>query len=195
LFAKPVAEGTGKGVTTESRIADRSSLDAVCRGLLDRYEQPVLVETYLPGREFTTGLLGTGPAMRAVATMEVLLLAGADQEVYTYANKEHSEERCRYELTRGDLAQEAAELSVAACRGLGCRDASRVDLRADAAGRLSIMEVNALPGLHPWHSDLPILSGLAGMNYQALIGAIVGSASQRAGGRAAGRRPAASAGR
>lgn len=195
LFAKPVAEGTGKGVTTESKIAGRRSLDSVCRRLLDRYKQPVLVETYLPGREFTTGTLGTGRAMRAVATMEVILLAGADADVYTYANKESSEERCRYELTRGALADEAAELAVAACRGLGCRDASRVDLRADAAGRLSIMEVNSLPGLHPWHSDLPILSALIGMNYQSLIGAIVDSALERVRVPRAFTRPTASSGR
>lgn len=183
LFAKPVAEGTGKGVTTESRITGRSALDSICRRLLDRYQQPVLVETYLPGREFTTGVLGTGAAMRPLATMEVILLAGADAEVYTYANKESSEERCRYDLVAGPIADEAAELSVAGCRGLGCRDAARVDLRADSAGRLSIMEVNSLPGLHPWHSDLPILSGMAGMDYQGLIGAIVESASRRVGAR------------
>lgn len=181
LFAKPVAEGTGKGVTTESKVTGRAGLDAVCRRLLERYEQPVLVEAYLPGREFTTGVLGTGAEMRPIATMEVILLATADADVYTYANKESSEERCRYDLTRGRIADEAAELSLAACRGLGCRDAARVDLRADTTGRLSIMEVNSLPGLHPWHSDLPILSGMVGMNYPALIAAIVESAMKRVG--------------
>jgi D-alanine-D-alanine ligase len=181
LFAKPVAEGTGKGVTPESMVRDRAALGEVCRRLLGRYRQPVLVETYLPGREFTTGVLGTGGAMRPVATMEIVLLAGADPDVYTYANKESSEERCRYELTPGRTADEAAELAVAACRGLGCRDASRVDLRADASGRLSIMEVNSLPGLHPWHSDLPILAGMAGLEYGRLIGAIMKSASERIG--------------
>jgi D-alanine-D-alanine ligase len=183
LFAKPVAEGTGKGVTPDSKIPDRTRLGEVCRRLLERYGQPVLVETFLPGREFTTGVLGTGPALRALGTMEVLLLDGADPGVYTYANKEHSEDRCRYELTRGRAADEAAELAVAACRGLGCRDAARVDIRADAAGRLSIMEVNSLPGLHPWHSDLPILAGMTGLAYPRLIAEIVRSASERVPGR------------
>jgi D-alanine-D-alanine ligase len=192
LFAKPVAEGTGKGVTTESRITGRAALDSVCRRLLDQYQQPVLVETYLPGREFTAGVLGTGAEMRPVATMEVILLAGADAEVYTYANKESSEERCRYELAGGQIAEAAAELALAACRGLGCRDAARVDLRAGGDGRLSIMEVNSLPGLHPWHSDLPILAGMAGMDYQGLIAAILQSATRRVGAARRSPRPAAS---
>ena len=58
LFAKPVAEGTGKGVTAASKIADRESLRPICRELLARYRQPVLVETFLPGREFTVGIAG-----------------------------------------------------------------------------------------------------------------------------------------
>lgn len=181
LFAKPVAEGTGKGVTTQSRVDSRSALTDVCSRLLERYEQPVLVETYLPGREVTTGVLGTGLDMRTLGTMEVVLLEGADPGCYTYANKESSEERCRYDLVQGPLAAEASELAIEACRGLGCRDAGRVDLRADRLGRLSIMEVNALPGLHPWHSDLPILAGLAGVDYPSLIGAILTSAIGRVG--------------
>lgn len=50
LFAKPVAEGTGKGIGPSSKLGDRAALERVCRELLDRYHQPVLVETFLPGR-------------------------------------------------------------------------------------------------------------------------------------------------
>ena len=66
LFAKPVAEGTGKGITANSKIKDRDSLRRVCRELLASCRQPVLVETFLPGREFTVGILGSLlPAIRA----------------------------------------------------------------------------------------------------------------------------------
>ena len=60
LFAKPIAEGTGKGITAASRIENRKQLETVCRQLLNDYQQPVLVETFLPGREFTVGIVGTG---------------------------------------------------------------------------------------------------------------------------------------
>ncbi|MBU2551487.1 MAG: D-alanine--D-alanine ligase, partial [Proteobacteria bacterium] len=60
LFAKPVAEGTGKGVTPASRIEGPDQLGSACARLLAKFRQPVLVETFLPGREFTVGLLGTG---------------------------------------------------------------------------------------------------------------------------------------
>ena len=60
LFAKPVAEGTGKGVTARSRVHDPDTLRERVKNLLAAYSQPVLVETFLPGREFTVGIWGTG---------------------------------------------------------------------------------------------------------------------------------------
>ena len=179
LFAKPIAEGSSKGVSGASRVRTRAELAATCRDLLHRYKQPVLVEAFLPGREFTVGLVGTGREAEAVAAMEVNLLPGAEAGVYSYENKEKCEELVKYTIARGRIAKEACALALAAWRGLGCRDAGRVDVRADARGRLNFIEVNVLPGLHPEHSDLPILWGLSGMTYQALIARIVDSATER----------------
>jgi len=182
LFAKPVAEGTGKGITAASKIRQRAALRPICGELLARYRQPVLVETFLPGREFTVGILGTGPEARVLASMEVLLLPGAEADVYSYANKEQSEEHCQYRLGRPDEDAEvcrAEQLALAAYRALGCRDAGRVDLRSDAQGQPNFLEINPLAGLHPQHSDLPILAGMVGVSYRELIERIVRSAARR----------------
>src|SRR5690606_4326985 len=71
LFVKPIAEGTGKGVTSVSRVTSPEALAGVCRSLLERYRQPVLVETYLPGREFTVAITGTGRNADVLRAMEV----------------------------------------------------------------------------------------------------------------------------
>jgi D-alanine-D-alanine ligase len=181
LFAKPVAEGTGKGVTPASRIADRRRLKTVCLDLLRRYDQPVLVETYLPGREFTVGLVGTGDRAEAVAAMEVILKDNAEPDVYSYVNKEECEERVIYRVATDALAREAEAVALTAWRCLNCRDAGRIDLRADAQGRMNFIEVNPLAGLHPEHSDLPILWQQAGRPYGELIRRIVESAATRIG--------------
>jgi len=181
LFAKPVAEGTGKGVTPRSRITNRQELREVCRGLLEEYRQPVLVEEYLPGREFTTGLVGTGAQAEAVGTMEVIMLGTAEPHAYTYVNKEDCDARIVYELARGSDADACAEISLRAWRALGCRDSGRIDLRMDGEGRVSFMEVNPLAGLHPKHSDLPIICTLAGVSFQQLIHRIMISARSRCG--------------
>jgi D-alanine-D-alanine ligase len=179
LFAKPIAEGSSKGVTGASRITGVAGLRAVCADLLARYRQPVLVETYLPGREFTVGLLGTGERARAIAALEVNLLPGGDDGVYSYGNKENWRRVVRYSLADGPIAADACALALKAWRGLGGRDGGRVDIRAAADGTLNFIEVNVLPGLKPGHSDLPILAELAGIAYPELIARILASAMER----------------
>jgi D-alanine-D-alanine ligase len=180
LFAKPIAEGTGKGITAASKLNGPAELRTRCRELLERFRQPVLVERFLPGREYTVGITGSGSEARAVGTMEVLLRRQAEAGVYSYANKENSEELVDYRLVTDARAQAAQETALAVWRGLGCRDGGRVDLREDERGVANVMELNPLAGLHPEHSDLPILCNLAGIGYLELIRRIVDSALLRA---------------
>jgi D-alanine-D-alanine ligase len=139
----------------------------------------VLVEIYLSGREFTVGIVGTGDEARAVGVMEVILNEKAEAHAYSFVNKEQCDDRVRYELAKGDVAEECAQVSLAAWRGLGCRDAGRIDVRMNAAGKVSFMEVNPLAGLHPQHSDLPIICTMTGVAYGDLIRSILDSAIKR----------------
>jgi D-alanine-D-alanine ligase len=179
LFAKPVAAGTSMGVTASSRIDDRDALARRCDDLLTRFRQPVLVETFLPGREVTVGIVGTGREARVLGVMEVLLQPAADQGVYSYDNKAHYRGRVKYALVADALAEDARRLTLRAWRGLGCRDAGRIDLRCDADGRLHFLEVNPLAGLHPVDADIVLLCGLVGIPYRRLIAMILDSARER----------------
>lgn len=179
LFAKPVAEGTGKGITAASKINTEKELVEVCRMLLTVFKQPVLVESFLPGREFTVGIIGTGKDAIATDTMEVFLKAQAEPDVYSYINKENCEELVEYRLVYDEEAQQVRETALSAWRGLGCRDAGRMDLRSDRSGRPNFMEVNPLAGLHPQHSDLPIIFSLMGKTFHQLIDMIMHSALKR----------------
>jgi len=183
LFAKPVAEGTGKGISANSKISSRAQLQRVCRQLLKEYPgQPVLVERFLPGREFTVGILGSADDATALATLEILLLDGADAEVYSYRNKDEYDQLVQYRLLAGGkLRRQIEALALNAWRALGCRDAGRIDIRLDEHGDCHFLEVNPLAGIHPQHSDLPIMARLAGMDYGTLIGLIMASALQRCG--------------
>ena len=179
LFAKPVAEGTGKGIDSSSKINNRSELITVCGILLERYKQPVLIETFLPGREFTVGIIGTGGDAVAIGALEIVLKEIAQKDVYSYVNKEQCEELVEYRLVEDSMAEKAKEIALLAWRGLGCRDAGRVDLRVDSSGIPNFMEVNPLAGIHPEHSDLPIMCSLVGISYRELIQRIVESALKR----------------
>jgi len=179
LFAKPVAEGTGKGITGASRIQAPRELELCCRDLLARYRQPVLVERYLPGREFTVGVLGTGSRAAVLGTLEVIIREQGEAGVYTYLNKEKCEELVEYGFVAGTADRAVEDLALQAWQILGCRDARRIDIRLDADGVPAIIEMNPLAGLHPTHSDLPMIAAAVGMGYRELIGRIVRSAQER----------------
>jgi D-alanine-D-alanine ligase len=179
LFAKPVAEGTGKGVSAASKLSNQKELVSQCTRLLAEYRQPVIVETYLSGREFTVGIVGTDGQARAVGVMEVILKDHAEKHAYSYFNKERCEEFVEYRPADEANAEQAREIAIAAWRALECRDAGRVDLRADAEGRMNFLEANPLPGLHPEHSDLPILCSMSGISYRELMDWIMQSAMER----------------
>jgi D-alanine-D-alanine ligase len=181
-FVKPIAEGTGKGISSQSILRRRRDLPEACRLLLEAYRQPVLVERFLPGREFTVAVAGTGLQARVLGTMEVLLLPAAEAAVYSYHNKENSEELVRYRFLRPEedpVVAAVEDIALRAWRVLGCRDAGRLDLRCDSKGRPQFMEVNPLAGLHPEHSDLPIICSLAGISFVELIARILESAAER----------------
>lgn len=181
-FIKPVAEGTGKGVSPLSIVRRRQDLPEACGRLLQTYRQPVLVERFLPGREFTVGITGTGAGAQILGTMEVLLLPSAEPGVYSYHNKENSEELVRYRrMLPGEdpLIAAVEDIALRAWRALGCRDAGRLDVRCDAKSRPQFIEVNPLAGLHPEHSDLPIIASLVGVSFDRLVERILASAAER----------------
>jgi len=180
LFAKPIAEGTGKGITPSSKIESPNELKNVCTNLLFNYNQPVLLETFLPGREFTVGILGTGNEAETIGTLEIVLRDQAEPTAYSYVNKERCEDLVEYRMVNESLSRKAQEIALKAWQGLGCRDAGRVDLKVDIHGTPNLIEVNPLAGLHPAHSDLPILCQAVGISYHQLIGKIMASALKRA---------------
>ncbi len=179
LFAKPLAEGTGKGIDARSKLDSRRQLAAVCNELLDRFQQPVLVETYLSGREFTVGIIGSGRQAEAIGVMEVLLKPHAEANAYSYINKEKYEDLVQYTLPPEPEAGLCRDVALRAWRGLGCLDAGRVDVKMDADGIVNFIEINPLAGLNHEHSDLPIMCRLQGISFQALIERIMASACAR----------------
>lgn len=179
LFVKPLSEGTGKGIGAKSVIHSRDELVTASRNLLERYRQPVLVERFLPGREFTIGITGTGTHAKVVGVMEICFLPDAASEVYGLVNKKNYKDFVRYRIPEESIFVTCSELALKAWRLLECRDGGRVDVRNNEEGVPEFIEVNPLAGLHPVESDLPILARLNGVSYETLVREIMDSAVTR----------------
>jgi D-alanine-D-alanine ligase len=180
-FIKPLAEGTGKGCEAASLVHTAEELAAAAMRLLDRYRQPVLVETYLPGREFTVGIVGNGSEAIVLGVCEILLKEDAEANVYSLHNKELCEDLVIYARADDAEAKLAGTRALAAYHALECRDAARIDFRSDAKSDPYFLEANTLAGLHPHHSDLPILAAQNGLPFVELIGMILDAGLARYG--------------
>jgi D-alanine-D-alanine ligase len=176
LFVKPVSEGTGKGITAKSLVKTQEELKNMVEWILSEFHQPALVEEYLPGREFTVGVVGYGDEAVAIGGMEVTC---ADNLPYSVEVKENYQNYCSYKPLDSDIVEECKSVALGAWKALDAVDAGRVDLKIDRDGRICFIEANPLAGLNPVHSDLPILARMYGIEYQALIEMIMVAAIKR----------------
>jgi D-alanine-D-alanine ligase len=176
LFIKPVSEGTGKGITEKSLVHTPAELKKMAEWILDEFSQPALVEEYLPGREFTVGVVGYGADAVAIGGMEVIC---RDNLPYSVEVKENYHDYCTYKPLDPEIADECKAVALGAWRALDAVDAGRVDLKADRNGKICFIEANPLAGLNPVHSDLPILARMYGIEYQALMEMIMKAAIKR----------------
>jgi D-alanine-D-alanine ligase len=179
VFAKPVREGSGKGIDENSHAASGEALRRVAADLLERFQQPVLVEEFLPGREFTVGIVGTGEDARVLGVTEIGRTDKFLGHGYGYRNKEYWEDKVVIRLAEDSASRAAADVALGAWKALRCRDGGRVDVRNDARDRPNFIEVNPLAGLRPSYSDLCFIADFKNIPYEGLIEMIMTSFLKR----------------
>lgn len=182
LIVKPLAEGSSKGVFGTSVCKSEVELRELTQKMTKKYTQPMIVEEFLPGREFTVALLGE-KRPKMLPPMEIVFVDQTKSHmVYTYEHKLDSNREIRYECPAKIsevLYQQIKEVAKGAFLALGCRDVARIDLRLSKEGNVQFIECNPLPGLTPGWSDLCLISENAGLDYRTLIGEILAPAIRR----------------
>ncbi|MEM1515265.1 MAG: ATP-grasp domain-containing protein [Candidatus Bathyarchaeia archaeon] len=192
LVVKPLLEGSSKGIRSSSLVRDEKSLREQVSWIIKTYDQPAIVEEFMPGREFTVGLIGNEEPV-ALPIVEICLerLPNGASPIYSYEAKwlwdtpekplEIFECPAKIQL---DLEKEIREISVKTFEALNCRDVCRIDIRLDHEGVPRVLEVNPLPGLMPdprAHSCLPEAARAAGFTHDELICTILWQALKRYG--------------
>lgn len=183
VVAKPVAEGSSMGIRDGAIFDSLAELTAALPELRRAYRQPVLLEEFCSGPEFTVGITGTGPDAELVGVMEIVPRGQTlERFLYSLDVKRNWRERVEYHAPPkrdAKLIRDIGKLALGAYRALECRDVGRVDVRLGADGKPYFLEVNPLPGLNPISGDLVILAAGHGMSYPQLIQRIVESARKR----------------
>jgi D-alanine-D-alanine ligase len=204
LFVKPSRQGTGMGISAQSIVRDEQQLRARIATLLREYEEPILVERFVSGRDITVGVVGNlmpPVAWRLPENEEapriqrgLVFLPPLEIELGTYAAEEGGIYTGRAKVELADkltyvcpasleeaLVEELNWMAAATFRVTGCLDVARVDFRLDEAdgNRPYVLEINPLPGLSPGISDLVIEADAAGIDHAELVNMILNAALER----------------
>lgn len=192
-IVKPVQEGSSMGIPARAYCVTWRDVERRAQEIRQDYEQPALIEAFLPGREFTVGILGNGAGAHALPPVEIRFeaLPADAPPIYGYEAKwvwDTTERPLDIFACPAPVDAALGELlactSLAAYHALGCRDWARVDLRLDAAGAPHVLEINPLPGILPdprQNSCLPKAARAAGISYDDLILSVLHFALERYG--------------
>jgi D-alanine-D-alanine ligase len=158
------------GITSSSICRGEASLDKA----IERLSQygPVLVEEFLPGDEYTVGIIDAEP----IGVMQVSSRKKEENFIYSLEVKRDYLNRVDYRVFRDE---EIEAVAMAVWRAFELRDVARIDIRRDRDGVPNFVEVNPLPGMNPVTSDLIILATRIGWKYERIIGVVIESATRR----------------
>ncbi|MFH1276544.1 MAG: D-alanine--D-alanine ligase [Candidatus Woesearchaeota archaeon] len=195
ILIKPMMEGSSKGIFNENLVDDIEQLGRIVNKIISKYNQPVIVEEFLNGREFTVSVIGYGKELTVLPVVEITfghLPEGIHQmdsyeAKWIYDSPEFIEKNkvepviCPAEIN-SELLQQIENTVKKTFTVLDCKDWARIDMRLDKNGIANVLEVNALPGIMKdpkENSRLPKAAYAAGWTYEHLIGTVLKSALKR----------------
>ncbi len=183
-IVKPNAEGSSKGISDVAIVTNKQELKNLVTDNINLYKQDMLVEEYIPGREFTVGIVGNGEDLRVFPPMEIVYLKQNQFNIYSYNVKQNYRKLIRYDCPAAisrETEQEMMNTAKKVYEILDCKDFARMDFRLSEEGLPYFIEINPLPGLAPGYSDFPMLAQFNGVDYASLVRGILKSALKRYG--------------
>jgi D-alanine-D-alanine ligase len=186
-FLKLAHEDASIGITEQNLVRNAAELRARAGAMIAEYEQPVLAERYIDGREINVTLIGNGADLTVLPLHEIdfgAMPAGRPR-IVSYAAK-WDEAHVDYAGTKSVPLRDANAGLVAACERVaraawdahGLRDYARVDLRIDSANRPWVIDVNPNPDISP-DAGVVRSAAVAGMTYVQLVERITNAALRR----------------
>ncbi len=197
LIVKLLHEGSSMGLSRKSIVDDENALREQVDFVINTYHQPVLVQKYIIGREFTVGVLGNRDPYTLPITEVTfkdpfgIVTFYPDEEVLPMiertCGKGFMEDLKRRYIPKkticpADISPELAErinrTVINAYKAMKCRDWARIDLRMGANDKIYVLELNPIAGIAPGYW-LPNSAEVAGLNYESFINTILDIAWER----------------
>jgi D-alanine-D-alanine ligase len=180
LIVKPRFEGSSKGLTDNSRVANKDELKKQAEYVINTYKQPALIEEFISGQEFTVAIVGNdSPEVMPVVQIKIDGRLRLNDKFYTFARitSDRLEYICPAHINK-DLKKKISDLALKSYNAVECRDFGRVDFRVDKEGRPYVLEINPLPSLST-EDVFMVVAKEVGISYEEMIGKILNSALKR----------------
>lgn len=190
-IVKPVSEGSSKGIFNSSLVRNYYELNAEIKRVIDVYNQPAIIEEFLPGKEFTVALIGNEDNTEILPIVEIMYDNFPDdiEHLYSYEAKWILDTKdnvfdvfeCPAAIDK-NLGKQIKDIVLQTYNVLRCKDWSRIDIRLDKNGIPNVIEINPLPGIMPdpnENSSFPKAARVAGINYNELIQRVLFEACKR----------------
>ena len=190
-IVKPVSEGSSKGIFNSSLVRNYYELNAEIKRVIDVYNQPAIIEEFLPGKEFTVALIGNEDNTEILPIVEIMYDNFPDdiEHLYSYEAKWILDTKdnvfdvfeCPAAIDK-NLEKQIKDTVLQTYNVLRCKDWSRIDIRLDKNGIPNVIEINPLPGIMPdpnENSSFPKAARVAGINYNELIQRVLFEACKR----------------
>lgn len=192
-IVKPIAEGSSKGIFDDSVVDDPKQAKMKIEESIAKYNEPVMIEKFLDGDEFTVAIWGNGKDVEVLPIVAINYddLPKGARHIYSYEAKwiwdtpEKPLEifKCPAPLTY--LQQRNIEDVIRdTYRVMNIKDWCRIDIRMDKQGIPHVLELNPLPGILPKPEDnscFPKAARTKGYNYEAMINTVIEFARKRYG--------------
>ncbi len=180
LIVKPRFEGSSKGLSEKSRVANFDELKKQSEYLINTYKQPALVEEFILGQEFTVAVLGNDhPRAMPIVQIKIDGETKLNDKFYTFAriSSDRLEYVCPAQIDK-KLNDKIADTAIRAYEAVDCRDFGRIDFRTDNDGNVYVLEINPLPSLST-EDVFPLIAREMGNTYNGIIGDIIKIALKR----------------
>jgi len=185
VIVKPNAEGSSKGISDTAIVKNEEELKRLININCSMYSQPMLVEKYIKGREFTVAVIGNNEDTIVFPPMEIKFRKNDEKYcIYSYNVKKNYKEYVEYicpPVIEEKIMNKMMEIARMVYNYLNCRDFSRIDFRVSEEGEVYFIEINPLPGLAPGYSDFPMITEFNGMSYHDTVKMVLNSGLKRYG--------------
>lgn len=188
LIVKPNCEGSAKGIDASNVVDTEEALYEKVSELAGKYQQEILVEEFIHGKELTVGVLENGaPKILPILEIDFSGCSKSGEFFYSWRMKEFQGNaelglvpsfHCPARLDK-QIEEQVKEVALRTHQAVGCFDISRTDIRLDKDNIPYVLEINPLPGLDPKESNFPIMAYAAGMKFDDLINSVLMSAHKR----------------